>query len=157
MRKEVARRPRFLARSWVPVLLLSLVALVQLACRNPAEWRWAVRRGTIVTSAAGPTVIWPSEVVAGQPLPVTVYTFGNGCVTPAYTNSTVSGDTAVVEPFDSVIVQLPPNHTCAQKSYLFAHSASVVFAQAGSGTIRIIGWNDVVQADDTLDYSVTVQ
>jgi hypothetical protein len=33
----------------------------------------------------------------------------------------------------------------------------VVFAQAGSGTIRIIGWNEVSQADDTLDYAVSIQ
>ena len=140
--------------------LLSLVpvaALWQLACHNPEEFGWTVRRGTIVTSVAGPLVTLPSQVVAGQPALVTVYTFGDGCVTSAYTNSTVSGAMAVVEPFDSVIVRLPAHHTCAGKSYQFAHSAAVVFPQAGSGTIRIIGWSDVAQADDTLDYAVSIQ
>jgi hypothetical protein len=145
------------ARRGALLSLLPAAALWPLACHNPEEFGWAVERGTIVTSAAGPIVDVPSVVVAGEPAAVTVYTFGDGCVTPAYTNSTVTGALAVVEPFDSVIVKLPANHTCGSKSYQFAHSAAVVFAQAGSGTIRIIGWNEVSQADDTLDYAVSIQ
>ncbi|MGA2381894.1 MAG: hypothetical protein ABSG61_00510 [Gemmatimonadales bacterium] len=102
-------------------------------------------------------VTLPTQVVAGQAALITVNTFGGGCVTPAYTNSRVSGDTAVVEPFDSVIVQLPPHQVCSDKLYTFLHSVWVVFPVAGPGTIRIIGWNDVVHADDTLDYNVSVQ
>ena len=141
----------------VRLSLLPVAALWQLACRNPEGFGWAVQRGTIVTSAAGPNVDLPSVFVAGQLAGVTVYTFGDGCVTLAYTSSTVSGAMAVVEPFDSVIVKLPPHHVCSDKSYQFAHTAAVVFAQAGSGTIRIIGWSDIAQAVDTLDYAVTIQ
>lgn len=137
--------------------LLPSAALWQLACHNPEEFGWAVQRGTIVTNVAGPIVSVPSVVAAGQLAGVTVYTFGDGCVTPAYTNSRVSGALAVVEPFDSVVVKLPAHHSCAGKSYQFAHSVAVVFTQAGSDTIRIIGWSAVTQADDTLDYVVAIQ
>lgn len=150
-------RPRSLAPSRVLVLLLSLVALVQLACRNPAERRWAVRRGTIVLNVVGPTVTLPTQFVAGQAAPITVYTYGGGCVAPAYTNSRVSGAIAVVEPFDSVLVQLPPNVACTNELNAFPHSVSLIFPRAGAGTIRIVGWNDVAQAEDTLDYNVSVQ
>jgi len=150
---------RAIAPSWVfaPLALLTAVALPQLACRNPAELRWAVRRGTIVLDVVGPMVTLPTQVVAGQAAPITVYTFGDGCVTPAYTNSRVSGDTAVVEPFDSVVVQLPPNEACTSELNGFPHSVSVIFPRAGPGAIRVVGWNDVARADDTLDYNVTVQ
>jgi len=151
-------RPRATASSSVFALFVLLVALVQLACRNPAEWRWAVQRGTIVDNPQfSPTVILPTQVVADQAAPVTVYTFGNGCVKPAYTNSRVSGAVAVVEPFDSVVVEMPPNSGCTDQRNGFPHSVSVVFPVSGSGTIRIIGWSDATRAVDTLEYSVTVQ
>ena len=157
-RQGEAMRPSSLAPSRGLLLLLPLVALVPQACRNPAELRWAVRPGTIVyNQQVGSMVILPTQVVAGQAAPVTVYTFGNGCVAPAYTNTTVSGAIAIVEPFDSVVVQLPPHMTCTDELNAFPHSVSVVFPQAGAGRILIIGWNHVTETDDTLDYNLTVQ
>ena len=140
------------------LLGLPLLLLVAVACRNPAELRWAVQRGTIFGPGVGSsTVTLPSQFVAGQPAPVTVYTQGGGCVRAAYTNSRVAGDTAVVEPFDSVVVQLPPNTACTSEFRWLPHSVSVIFPQAGSGTIRIVGWNGIAGVDTTLTYSVTVQ
>jgi len=141
----------------VPMSLLLLVALPQLGCRSPAELRWAVQRGTIFASAVGSVVTVPTQVVAGQGATVTVYTVGGGCVKPAYTNSKVSGDTAVVEPFDSVVVHLPADMNCTTELRMLPHAASVIFPQAGPGTIRIVGWNDVAHADTTLVYNVSVQ
>ncbi len=151
---------RAIAPSWVfaPLALLVAVALPQLACRNPAEWRWAVQRGTIVDIPQfSPVVTIPTPIVAGKAATVTVYTFGNGCVKAAYTNFKVSGAVAVVEPFDSVVVEMPPNGACTDQRNGFRHSASVVFPASGSGTLWIIGWSDVTRAVDTLDYNVTVQ
>ncbi len=150
-------RPTPIVPWWVLTSMLLLTALPQLSCRNPAELRWAVQRGTIASNGMEPMVTLPTQVVAGQEATVTVYTFGGGCVKLAYTNSRVSGDTAVVEPFDSVVVQLPANMACTTELELLPHSASVIMSRSGPGTIRIVGWNDVAHADTTLVYTVSVQ
>ena len=150
---------RSLVSSCVRLSGLSLVALVALACRDFNEIRWTVRRATIEQPPpVGSRVDVPQTIVAGQAAIVTVHTFGeDDCVRGAGTNSTVSGATAVIEPFDSVIVQMPSNMACLSLPADIRHSVSLVFSKAGPATIRIVGWSDVQQAEVTVERAIAVQ
>jgi len=134
---------------------LVLVALVGLACRGN-EPQWGISRGTIEFLGDSAVDI-PQQMTAGQAALVTIYTFGDvDCYRPAWTRLAVTGATAVIEPFDWVVVG-PANTPCDRVLRQMPHSVSLTFSQAGPAAIRIVGWRDAIGVTDTLEYSVTVQ
>ena len=130
-----------------------------LACEDqePTALRWAVRRGTIETSDLTSQLDVPQAVVAGQPGQFTVYTYGGGCVRGAYTRASVSGSTAVLEPFDSVVVWLPANTGCTDELKMIPHSATITFPQVGLVTIRIVGWKEPDGVEIAREKTITIQ
>jgi hypothetical protein len=131
-----------------------------LACQDqePTALRWAVRRGTIETSDLTSQLDVPQAVVAGEPGQFTVYTYGGGCVRGAYTRASVSGSTAVLEPFDSVVVQLPASIAgCPDYLKMIPHSATITFPQVGLVTIRIVGWKEPDGVEIAREKTITIQ
>ena len=130
-----------------------------LACQDqePTGLRWAVRRGTIEYSVFTSQLDVPQAVVAGQPGLFTLYTYGGGCVRGAYTRTSISGSTAVLEPFDSVVVYLPANTGCTDDLEVIPHRATITFPQAGLVTIRIVGWKEPDGVEIAREQTITIQ
>ena len=149
--------PRSLIILGIRSASLGFATLLVLACGDLTAPRWIVRRGTVQADPVAPRLDVPQPIIAGQPGVFTVYTFGGGCVRPASTQSAVSGPAAVIEPFDSVVVELPANMACTTEFRSFLHSATLVFSQPGPATIRVVGWKEPEQVEITLEWSVAVQ
>ncbi len=145
-------------RTLTQVRVAAVLALgFTLACREPTGLRWAVRRGTVEFYSGTSRLDLPQAVVAGQPGLFTIWTYGGGCVRQAYTRSSVSGSTAVLEPFDSVVVELPANMGCTDELRMFAHSATITFPEAGLATIRVVGWKEPDEVEIAREQIITVQ
>ncbi len=105
------------------------------------EPRWDLRRGEIELGASDSLHLeTPAVVTAGEPATIAVRTYGGGCVRHGeVTLVNVSGMTATIEPYDSVVVEAPDNYACLAILRMFTHNADVTFPQPGDATLRIVG------------------
>ena len=91
------------------------------------------------------------DVVAGEPVTITVGVELGACDELGRTETSMDGMVATIEPFDKFAV----NKLCDLNVVFGEHTATVVFLQPGPGTIRVVGRN--LQRDEiTVERSVTV-
>src|SRR6266545_4892010 len=81
----------------------------------------------------------PATASVGVPITLTFFTVGGGCTRTGPTSTSVQGLVAVIEPFDSVVTELPPNWGCPMDLRGLEHTATVRFAAAGTASIRVVG------------------
>ena len=119
--------------------LFILTSLTLLGC-GLTEPRWDLRRGEIEGGADPLHLEIPAVVTAGEPATIAIRTYGNGCVRHGeVTLVSVTGMTAIVEPYDSVVVEAPGNYGCTDQLRTFTHTADITFPQAGDATLQVIG------------------
>lgn len=111
-----------------------------------------VKPGIIQQRVGGEVdVTLPTEAAVGEPVSITVRSFGNGCFQEAETTASVDGLSAVVVPFDSIRVDV----ACTEQLRVFEHVATLTFSRAGVASVAIVGrrWPDdrVIVAHRTLD------
>ena len=106
--------------------------------------------------AAGPDIVWdlqpgvieffdeaiiidlPETTTVGAETAITVGTFGGGCTAEGHTEISITGLSAIVQPFDSVIRPFP-DLACTQELRVFEHQAVLQFAVTGVATVRVLG------------------
>jgi hypothetical protein len=127
------------------------VALGLAACAELFGPVWATRLGSI-DQTMGHLMV-PDTVAAGNAFVVSFQTDGGGCNRMGDTQVTmVDSRTAEIRGYDDY--QVNPS-TCTTILYLFKHTATLQFAQAGISTVRLIGaYND---STITITRSVVVQ
>lgn len=76
----------------------------------------------------------PGTATAGVPLPVTVWTMGDGCREGGDTEVDVDGLTAVVTPYD---IQIRSTGGCTEELRRFEHTATVVFDVPGTAEVLL--------------------
>jgi hypothetical protein len=86
-----------------------------------------------------PRIDLPSSVAHGVDFEVTVRTYGGGCVEQGDMEVEASGNDAELRPFDVHLTHLPSDYPCIDILRHFAHRATLRFAEAGVGTIRVRG------------------
>jgi hypothetical protein len=72
----------------------------------------------------------PETAEVGEPVTVSVITWGARCLTKGETRVTDSGHSVLIEPFDSV-PYVPPDASCPSSIYTIDHEATVVFSEQG--------------------------
>lgn len=89
-----------------------------------------------------PTVEHASRVQVGEPLQVTIRSFGGGCEAAGGLDGTVRGLVAELRPWDYTHVPSGPaglEYVCTTPLNVFKRTATVVFDQPGTATIRVHG------------------
>ncbi len=119
-----------------------LISLALSGC-GLTEPRWGLRRAEIELSEFETLdVTLPAVITAGQPATIGIRTYGDdGCTRHGQvTTVNVTGTTATIEPYDSVIVAAPDNFACLSIVSRFTHTAAVTFPLSGSATLRVVGF-----------------
>ena len=86
----------------------------------------------------GPIILRPDTATVGRPVTISVTTFGYPCRHMGSTDVTVSGDGALIEPFD-VYVDPGEHGACIRIVSVFRHEASVSFDTPGLKTLVFRG------------------
>lgn len=115
--------------------ILSLLLILSLAaCNN------VVREEGVISlyENTEEVVFAPETVQAGRPFSVTVQTFGDGCVEASDMEVTVTGNLAVLVPYD--LVTIPSgDRFCPLVLKRPVHTAQITFEELGSATLRVKG------------------
>ena len=107
---------------------------------TPDELDGLVREPSLLAGAVdSPNRIELADTVAvNTPVPIVVPTGGGGCIRQGDTESTVSGLTADVRPYD----YFPPRSAdvvCTADFRVLRHTATLQFSQRGTATVRVHG------------------
>lgn len=89
-----------------------------------------------------PTVEHPAQVRVGEPLRVTVRSFGGGCEAAGGADGWVEDLEAEIRPWDYTHVPEGPagmDYICTVPLNIFKRAVPLVFDQAGTATIRVHG------------------
>ena len=117
-------------------VLLTILLLAVAACDGSRTVR---EEGVI--SSYGDTdgvILVPDTVRADETFTVTIQTFGDGCVEAADMEVVVTGDLAVLTPYD--LITIPGrNEACPQIGKRPKHTAQITFEEPGSVTLRVKG------------------
>ena len=105
-------------------------------------------------------ILAPDTAQAGEALTVTVQTFGDGCVDADNMEVAITGELAVLTPYD--LITIPGrNGACPQIEKRPEHTAQVVFEEPGSATLRVNGMlKDNANPEGvmtTIEKTITVQ
>ena len=142
--------------------ILRFVALSTfLACNRSAQQLTepviALLPGVLELDGTRLPIETPATASVGVPIAITVYTVGGGCTRMGPTTSSVQGLIAVVEPFDSVVTQLPPNWGCPMDLRGLEHATTVQFDAAGAATIRFVGRTEPGDTALVIERSIVIQ
>jgi len=99
----------------------------------------------------------PATASVGAPITLMFYTIGGGCTRTGPTSTSVQGLVALIEPFDSVVTQLPPNWGCTMELRGLEHTATVRFAAAGTATVRVDGRGESGDTTLVIERTVVIQ
>lgn len=113
-----------------PVSITLAATFVLSALAACGEGRYALRRGVLAD------VEVPDVVVAGETFAVRVRTYGGGCDREGRTRVSVSGDRAVVEPFDWFLSSAA-EVACPAVASTFRHEVSLRFDAPGEARVVI--------------------
>ena len=114
---------------------------------------WKVQRG-VIKHYADPVVLQLADsTTIGTPTIVAVVTYGGGCVRRGFVKAEVDGLTAIVEPYDSVLVRA---EVCSLELKQFWHEVSLQFRQRGTATLRLTGREEPTGRVFTVTRSVEV-
>ena len=83
-----------------------------------------------------PKVTIPAEGRRGQPIPVSIATYGGGCIQQGDTEVSATSSSAEIRPFD---IFPPPDAVCTADLRMIPHQVTVSFPLAGTATIRVHG------------------
>lgn len=134
------------------ILLLSAVLLA--ACTGDGNGSVVVDLGVIVASdGTDPPIEHPATAQSGVDIPVAVMTYGDDCTWVDRTEVAVNGLTAVVKPFDKSDVA----SVCADTIFSYRHMASIRFAQPGTATITVLGYDKGDRFGTVIERSSTLQ
>lgn len=132
------------AANWIAARstpLLILFACVTTSCSVLADPQ-VIRSPMIATIDFynDPIVVHtPDSVRVGNVFPVTVRSYGGGCITQGHTDVTINGLGAVVTPYDTVVTRAPENYACTMELRHYEHVAHLAFDRPGSAAIRFQG------------------
>jgi hypothetical protein len=120
---------------------------------------WEIDFGLLLPELSrAPMIAIPLNIVAGQPVNVTINTFGSStCIRPA--GVVVEGAGSRVQtltPLDSVGVR----RACTDDLAQHQHPTVLTFAQTGEATIRVRGYvrgQDLVRRVERIEIRVTVR
>jgi hypothetical protein len=76
----------------------------------------------------------PDTVAVGTPATVSIKTFGNSCASKGETETTVTGMSALVLPYD-----YHRGTNCLAIQISFWHRANIVFERSGTATVTFVG------------------
>ena len=99
----------------------------------------------------------PATASVGGPITLTFYTVGGGCTRTGPTSTAVDGLVAVIQPFDSVVTELPPNWGCPMDLRGLEHTATVRFAAAGTATVQVLGRRQPGDSALIIERTVVIQ
>lgn len=155
------REVRMILASLKPWAVSLLTAPSLLACAgSPSQVTEPIvelRRGVLEFYDDAPRIEAPATASVGAPVAVTVRTYGGGCIGRGPTSTAVQGLVAVIEPFDSVVIRLPPNWACTLELRLLEHVATVQFAEPGTATIRILGRREPGDSPLSVERTIVIQ
>ena len=80
-----------------------------------------------------------------------------GCTRTGPTSTAVDGLVAVIQPFDSVVTELPPNWGCPMDLRGLEHTATVRFAAAGTATVQVLGRRERGDSALIIERTVVIQ
>jgi hypothetical protein len=130
-----------------PFALLAAIAVAGGTCTEPTGPDRRVvdgvvyeRRPSVLVFAGGEAVrvTSPDTVTAGVPFPVTIVTYGGGCILLGETAVAVSGLFAELRPFEWFVTP-SANVACTDDIRRLEHTATVTFPTAGRATLRVLG------------------
>lgn len=128
------RTPR--ARGRPGILLLAVGAAAMPACDDPPSRPWEEHRVVgyvdLTGDDAGHEPQIPETATASVPVPITLWTTGGGCHSGGDTEVSVDGRSAVVTPYDFVMVG---DVACTLILKVFEHKTTVVFDEPGTAEI----------------------
>jgi hypothetical protein len=129
------------------LLLLLLIA----GCRDPGVGPdQALVRGAI-EHYGNPIIITAAfTATAGVPYSVKVLTYGGGCVSKGETELQVTGQTALIEPYDLE----RRGSACTDELRVHEHIAAVRFEQRGEAIVIVRGRSE--PSGQTIDHRFTV-
>lgn len=94
--------------------------------------------GVITTpDHAEPRIEHPALFEHGVDVQVTVTTYGDDCTTVDRTDVEVNGLVAIIRPFDKSATR----SVCADTLFSYEHVATIRFADAGTATISVLGYD----------------
>ena len=99
----------------------------------------------------------PNHGISGVPITLAFYTVGGGCTRTGPTSASVDGLVAVIQPFDSVVTELPPNWGCPMDLRGLEHTATVRFASAGTATVQVLGRRQPGDSALIIERTVVIQ
>lgn len=133
---------------------LALVALATAACPAATDPDRELRPAIIeFTETDSVKVVVPATATAGTPFEVRVTSYGGGCVGRGPTEVSVSGSTALVEPFQLVVTD--EDLVCTMELRIDVNTAMVRFDTPGAAKVRIRGYSTL--SDDLITVERTVQ
>ena len=97
----------------------------------------------------------PATATAGVPFPVTVHSYGGGCVRQGDTRVQVRGAVADVTP--RVVEHRGQNVVCTRELRIYLHEAAVRFDAPGTATVRVHGLRHPAAEPITVTRTVRVQ
>lgn len=118
---------------------LSAVLIVSSSCSDPSTPITSDRLpGIFASPSSSPALAAPDTVAVNVPFSVTVTTAGGGCTLMGETETSVTGLTAEIRPFDYYVVQTAHVACTADFAYL-PHKAAITLVQTGRATLRAYG------------------
>ncbi len=137
---------------WLPALL---------ACnstsRQITEPVVALLPGVLELDGRPVDIKTPTTASVGVPITLAFYTVGGGCTRTGPTSASVDGLVAVIQPFDSVVTELPPNWGCPMDLRGLEHTATVRFASAGTATVQVLGRREPGDSALIIERTVVIQ
>ncbi|HST63384.1 MAG TPA: hypothetical protein VLK84_32030 [Longimicrobium sp.] len=142
------------------ILFIRLTCLAALAlaaaCSGATDPDQGVREPSVIQFYdAPPEITLPATVRAGETFSVAVMTWAGGCSRPDGTETTVSGATADVRPYDFRFTGV--EISCPDVSRNYVHETPVRFNTPGQATVRVHGIREPGGETVVLTRAITVQ
>ncbi len=142
-------------RTSIRLACLAALALAA-ACSGSTDPDEGVREPSVVEFYdSAPEITLPATVRAGETFTVGVMTWAAGCSRPDGTDTSVSGATADVRPYDFRFTGA--QISCPDISRNYLHETTVRFATPGQATVRVHGIREPGGDPVVLTRTVTVQ
>lgn len=121
-------------------LLVSVGAIAPLACDNlffPVETHVVVGHVEFDGPVFRDTVEVADTVTANAALEITFRTVGGGCHKGGHTDVRMAGPSAIVTPYDSLLVDRDPLAVCTLIGQSFWRTVTVVFTDPGTALVEL--------------------